>query len=177
MIWFSDFCFLAARANLWKDLWKKSGEIEVIRVNPLKNSYNESYNLLERPQIPPTINSNSIPSPNTALWKINKAYLWPRSKGWMRALKASIQPAATKVTNMLCLFSRGRLLCLRQIPIYWFNIFFICLPISSGVILLFPFCCCFFNFSSCFFFFFSNFFWCHSSVWILHLLLISIFRK
>jgi len=103
---------------LWKDLWKKSGEIEVIRVNPSKNSYNESYNLLERPQIPPTINSNSIPSPNTALWKINKAYLWPRSKGWMRALKASIQPAATKVTNMLCLFSRGRLLCLRQIPIY-----------------------------------------------------------
>ena len=107
MIWFSDFCFLAARANLWKDLWKKSGEIEVIRVNPLKNSYNESYNLLERPQIPPTINSNSIPSPNTALWKINKAYLWPRSKGWMRALKASIQPAATKVTNMLYLSKEG----------------------------------------------------------------------
>ena len=117
MIWFSDFCFLAARANLWKDLGKKSGEIEVIRVNPSKNSYNESYNLLECPQIPPTIKSNSIPSQNTALWKINKAYLWPRSKGWMWALKASIQPAATKVTNMLYLSSRGRLLCLRQIPI------------------------------------------------------------
>ena len=35
---------------------KKSGEIEVIRVNPSKNSYNERYNLLERPQIPPTAN-------------------------------------------------------------------------------------------------------------------------
>ena len=45
---------------------KKSGEIEVIRVNPSKNSYNERYNLLERPQIPPTINSNSIPSQSTA---------------------------------------------------------------------------------------------------------------
>ena len=53
-------------ANLLKDLGKKSGEIEVIRVNPSKNSYNERYNLLERPQIPPTINSNSIPSQNTA---------------------------------------------------------------------------------------------------------------
>jgi len=47
-------------------LWKKSGEIEVIRVNPSKNSYNERYNLLERPQIPPTINSNSISSQSTA---------------------------------------------------------------------------------------------------------------
>ena len=78
--------FLGCRANQQKDLGKKSGEIEVIRVNPSKKSYNESYNPLERPQIPPTINSNSIPSQNTALCKINKAYLWPRSKGWMRAL-------------------------------------------------------------------------------------------
>ena len=109
-------------------MWKKSGEIEVIRVNPSKNSYNESYNLLERPQIPPTINSNSIPSPNTALWKINKAYLWPRSKGWMRALKASIQSAATKVTNMLYLSSRGRLLCLRQIPIFVTLLLYILIP-------------------------------------------------
>ena len=75
-------------------------------------------NLLEIPQIPPAINRIFLPSQNTALWKINKAYLWPRSKGWMRALKASIQPAATKVTNMLYLSSRGRLLCLRQIPIF-----------------------------------------------------------
>ena len=74
-------------ANLLKDLGKKTGEIEVIRVNPSKKSYNESYNLLERPQISPTINSNSIPSQNTALCKINKAYLWPRSKGWMQAVK------------------------------------------------------------------------------------------
>ena len=39
----------------------------MIRINSSKNSYNESYNLLERPQIPPTIKSNSIPSQNTAL--------------------------------------------------------------------------------------------------------------
>ena len=38
----------------------------------------------------------------------------------MRALKASIQPAATKVTNMLYLSSRERQLCLRQPPIYRF---------------------------------------------------------
>ena len=80
----------------------------------------ESHNHLMIPQIPPAINRIFLPSQNTALWKINKAYLWPRSKGWMRALKASIQPAATKVTNMLYLSSRGRLLCLRQIPIYLF---------------------------------------------------------
>ena len=48
---------------------------EFAGVSKPKNSYNESYNLLERPQIPPTIKSNSIPSQNTALWKINKAYL------------------------------------------------------------------------------------------------------
>ena len=41
----------------------------------------------------------------------------------MRALKASIQPAATKVTNMLYLSSRGRLLCLRQISIYPVTLF------------------------------------------------------
>ena len=30
----------------------------------------------------------------------NKAYLWSRSKCWMRARKANIQHAATKITNM-----------------------------------------------------------------------------
>ena len=30
----------------------------------------------------------------------NKAYLWSRSKCWMRANKANIQHAATKITNM-----------------------------------------------------------------------------
>ena len=34
----------------------------------------------------------------------NKAYLWPRSKCWIRASRASIQHAATKVTNMLYFF-------------------------------------------------------------------------
>ena len=58
----------------------------IIRVNPSKNNSTESQNLLAIPQITSTINSNSIPSQNTALCKINKAYLWPRSKGWMRAL-------------------------------------------------------------------------------------------
>ena len=69
--------------------------------NPSKNNSTESHNHLMIPQIPPAINRIFLPSQNTALCKINKAYLWPRSKGWMRAHKASIQPAATKVTNML----------------------------------------------------------------------------
>ena len=46
----------------------------------------------------------------------------------MRALKASIQPAATKVTNMLYLSSRGRLLCLRQIPIFVTLLLYILIP-------------------------------------------------
>ena len=45
----------------------------------------------------------------------------------MRALKASIQPAATKVTNMLYLSSRGRL-CLRQIPIFVTLLLYILIP-------------------------------------------------
>ena len=45
----------------------------------------------------------------------------------MRALKASIQPAATKVTNMLYLSSRGRL-CLRQIPIFVILLLYILIP-------------------------------------------------
>ena len=67
----------------------------------------ESHNHLMIPQIPPAINRIFLPSQNTALCKINKAYLWPRSKGWMRALKASIQPAATKVTNIGVRLSSG----------------------------------------------------------------------
>ena len=59
------------------------------------------------PQIPPTDFMNCQ---QTELPKVNKAYLWPRSKVWMRALKASIQTAATKVTNMLYLPSGVRLL-------------------------------------------------------------------
>ena len=46
----------------------------------------------------------------------------------MRALKASIQPAATKVTNMLYLSYRGRLLCLRQIPIFVILFLYILIP-------------------------------------------------
>jgi hypothetical protein len=88
----------------------------------------ESHNHLMIPQIPPAINRIFLPSQNTALCKINKAYLWPRSKGWMRALKASIQPAATKVTNMLYLSYRGRLLCLRQIPIFVTLLLYILIP-------------------------------------------------
>ena len=42
-------------------------------------------------------------------------YLWPRSKGWMRARGANIQPAATKVTNMLYFSFRRRPLCLHKL--------------------------------------------------------------
>ena len=44
-------------------------------------------------------------------------YMWPRSKVWMRAFKASIQTAATKVTNIGARLSSGASFCLRQIPI------------------------------------------------------------
>ena len=39
-------------------------------------------------------------------------YMWPRSKVWMRALKASIQTAATKVTNIGARLSSGAVLWL-----------------------------------------------------------------
>ena len=91
----------------------------IIRVNPSKNNSTESQNLPAIPQITPTINSNF---PSTAKAqppkRVYPLYLWPRSKVWMRALKASIQTAATKVTNIGARLSSGASLCLRQIPIY-----------------------------------------------------------
>ena len=73
----------------------------IIRVNPSKNKSTESQNLPAIPQITPTINSNF---PSTAKAqppkRVYPLYLRPRSKVWMRALKASIQTAATKVTNI-----------------------------------------------------------------------------
>ncbi len=60
--------------------------------------------------------------PSKRVWPL---YLWPWSKVWMRALKASIQTAATKVTNIGVRLSSGASFCLRQIPIY-ISIFFLC---------------------------------------------------
>ena len=60
--------------------------------------------------------------PPKRVWPL---YLWPWSKVWMRALKASIQTAATKVTNIGGRLSSGASFCLRQIPIY-ISIFFLC---------------------------------------------------
>ena len=92
----------------------------IIRVNPSKNNSTESQNLPAIPQITPTINSNF---PSTAKAqppkRVYPLYLWPRSKVWMRALKASIQTAATKVTNIGVRLSSEASLCLRQIPIYY----------------------------------------------------------
>ena len=85
----------------------------IIRVNPSKNNSTESQNLPAIPQITPTINSNF---PSTAKAqppkRVYPLYLWPRSKVWMRALKASR-------------LSSGASFCLRQIPIY-ISIFFLC---------------------------------------------------
>uniref|UniRef100_UPI003FEF43B6 hypothetical protein n=1 Tax=Anaerobutyricum hallii TaxID=39488 RepID=UPI003FEF43B6 len=48
-------------------------------------------------------------------------YLWPRRKVWMRAHKASIQNAATKVTDIGDILSGGSsVYSSRQIPIYLF---------------------------------------------------------
>ena len=89
----------------------------IIRVNPSKNNSTESQNLPAIPQITPTINS-IFPSTAKAQppKRVYPLYLWPRSKVWMRALKASIQTAATKVTNI-----GGRLVCIpssRQLKKY-----------------------------------------------------------
>ncbi len=98
----------------------------IIRVNPSKNNSTESQNLPAIPQITPAINSNF---PSTAKAqppkRVYPLYLRPRSKVWMRALKASIQTAATKVTNIGVRLSSGASFCLRQIPIY-ISIFFLC---------------------------------------------------
>ena len=98
----------------------------IIRVNPSKNNSTESQNLPAIPQITPTINS-IFPSTAKAQppKRVYPLYLWPRSKVWMRALKASIQTAATKVTNIGGRLSSGASFCLRQIPIY-ISIFFLC---------------------------------------------------
>ena len=37
----------------------------------------------------------------------NTLYLWPRSKGWMRAVKRTFNHAATKVTNIGYALSLG----------------------------------------------------------------------
>ena len=60
-------------------------------------------------------------------------YLWPRSKGWMRALKANIQTAATKVTNIGGRLSSGASFCLRQIPIYISSFFLFSLRFASSL--------------------------------------------
>ena len=80
----------------------------IIRVNPSKNNSTESQNLPAIPQITPTINS-IFPSTAKAQppKRVYPLYLWPRSKVWMRALKASIQTAATKVTNIGVRLSSG----------------------------------------------------------------------
>ena len=57
---------------------------------------------------PPT--ANAQPSK-----KAYSLYLWPGSKCWIRASRASIQHAATKVTNKDSFILRGRLFCLWQI--------------------------------------------------------------
>ena len=95
-------------------------------ISPSKNNSTESQNLLAISQITPTINSN-FPSTTKAQppKRVYPLYLWPRSKVWMRALKASIQTAATKVTNIGGRLSSGASFCLRQIPIY-ISSFFLC---------------------------------------------------
>ena len=68
-------------------------------------SFQDSQSFLSSPTNPST---NLLQQPKTALRTINKAFLWPRSKVWMRARGASIQTAATKVTKMLYLSFWGR---------------------------------------------------------------------
>ena len=50
----------------------------------------------------------------------NTLYLWPRSKGWMRAVKRTFNHAATKVTNIGYALSLGAVFgCLCKLRIYF----------------------------------------------------------
>ena len=63
-------------------------------------------------RIPKSSNINSDFPPTANAQPSKKAYslyLWPRSKCWIRASRASIQHAATKVTNKDSFILRGRL--------------------------------------------------------------------
>ena len=71
---------------------------------------------------PPT--ANAQPSK-----KAYSLYLWPRSKCWIRANRASIQHAATKVTNIGYYIPCGRLLC-------YANQNFFTLEIKSAIMIL-----------------------------------------
>ena len=51
-------------------------------------------------KLPHILGDNMILQQNTAHREYNILYLWPRSKCWIRANRASIQHAATKVTNI-----------------------------------------------------------------------------
>ena len=56
-------------------------------------------------------------------------YLWPRNKVWMRAHKASIQNAATKVTDIGDILSGGSsVYSPRQIPIFVTLLLYILIP-------------------------------------------------
>ena len=63
---------------------------------------------------PPT--ANAQPSK-----KAYSLYLWPRSKCWIRANRARIQHAATKVTNIGYYIPCGRLLCCANQDLFIFS--------------------------------------------------------
>ena len=91
-------------------------------VNSLKFSFPDSFILLSSsPNLLINLPDRNKQNPQRKY----PLYLWPRSKVWMRALKASIQTAATKVTNIGGRLSSGASFCLRQIPIY-ISSFFLC---------------------------------------------------
>ncbi|WP_412671951.1 hypothetical protein [Anaerobutyricum hallii] len=124
---------------------KKTGEIEVIRklksfridTKPKKIKFSAYYNnnssqsfkkqLHRKPKpsgdSPNPSAINRIPSPAKAQPSFDKIkhICGLGAKVGCERFYANIQPAATKVTNMLYFIKRGRLPCLRQIPIYTFS--------------------------------------------------------
>ena len=94
-------------------------------------SFQDSQSFLSSPTNPST---NLLQQPKSAHRTINKVYLWPRSKCWIGALQASIQHAATKVTNIPYLSFCGRQLLRRlrrQITIYANNCSWVCNALTS----------------------------------------------
>ena len=81
-----------------------------LRVNPIMFHLPDILYFLSYSLDPPTDFPKSSHQ-QTEQRRRNKAYLWPRSKCWIRASRASIQHAATKVTNMLYFFFAVRQLC------------------------------------------------------------------
>ena len=93
-----------------------------LNVSTFKFNFSASRKLLKNPQIFTNLNFEFTSVANEQNPKrVYPLYLWPRSKGWMRARGASVQPAATKVTNIGDRLSLEASISLDKIKISGYN--------------------------------------------------------